>query len=158
MGVSERTVARLKPLGLPMPLPDEDLARWAERAKSWQLAARRRPGPRPAVGGDAKAQAELEYRRLRAQKLQLEVDVLRGELHSRKECEATAVQRLTELRATFTQLPDRLARRLYQAPSPDAIKLVVEEELRRCFDSIARGGPHDVDGVDAGDAERPPVA
>ena len=143
-----------------MPATGEDLAAWVVRAKAWRAANRMKPGPRPAAGTEAKMAAEVEYRKLRTQKLRLEVDVLKGALHSRAECEAQAVQRLSELRASFTQLPDRLARRLYQAPSPDAIKLIVEEELRRCFEVLVsgEGGANDVDSADAGDAKRAPVA
>ena len=63
---------------------------------------------------------------------------LQMELHSQSECEAQTVKRLQELRNAFARLPDVLARSLYQAKSPDAIKVRVEEELRRIFEVLSR--------------------
>jgi hypothetical protein len=138
--ITERHLKRLRKAGLPEPKRRESLAKWKSRADAWREANRKRPGPRAkrpaAAGGDVDG---LERGRLlRAELLELQVAERRGELHSTKDCEAAAVKRLAELRNAFVRLPDQLARALYQAASPDAIKRRVEEELRRIFEVLSR--------------------
>jgi hypothetical protein len=60
----------------------------------------------------------------------------RGAVHSIEECEALAAMREQDLRAAFTGLADRLARRLYQAQSVEVIRTTIEAELRRCFNLL----------------------
>lgn len=140
LGVNTRTLERYRKRGMPWPAAGQPLEEWAKIATAWRTANRRKPGPRArrpdadGLGGDALEQ----QRRLRNELLELQLKEKRGELHSTKECEALAVRRLQELRNAFAMLPDQLARALYQAPSPDAIKARVEEELRRIFEVLSR--------------------
>jgi hypothetical protein len=57
----------------------------------------------------------------------------RGAVHSVEECEALAAMREQDLRAAFAGMPDRLARRLYQARSTEVIRSSIEAELQRCL-------------------------
>lgn len=136
LGVAVRTLHLWRRQGLTTPGPEESLEAWVERARAWRASTRKRSAP---VAGekDSKTAADVRFRQLRAQKLEIEISVLKGRLHDRNECERSFVARCVELRAAFGQLPDRLARRLYQAPSPDSIKVQVEDELRRCFAVLA---------------------
>lgn len=122
-----------------MPADGEVLDAWVTRARQWIAANRKRTGPKTSGDADTEAKARIRWRLARAQLAELELQQRRGAVHSRSECERDFVARLQELRAAFAQLPDMLARRLYQAPSPEAIKVQVEEELRRCFEALARG-------------------
>lgn len=133
----------------------EPLEDWAKRAREWKTVHRRPPG-RPAESKAAptsESSADVRYRLAKAELIEIQLAKAKGELHSKVDCEAEAVRRLQEVRTAFAQLPDKLARRLYNAPSPDAIKLVVEEEIRRCFEALV----DDVD-ADAGHARGPSVA
>ena len=157
LGVNVRTIERDRLRGLPLPADGEDPAAWATRAKAWRKTTRLKPGPRSRLApGDAETSAMVRYREAKAQLAELDLAERRGALHSRLDCETLAVRRLQDLQAAFAMLPDRMARRLYQAPSPEFIKLQLAEALRHCFEVLASG---DVGGsMDAGDAERPAVA
>lgn len=143
LGLAVRTVQREKGRGLPLPAAGEHLASWAARARAWRAAHKQRTGPKvdPAAAGDQVGLAHwnLRYRQARALRETLALQRERGEVHSKADCEREQVQRLLELRAFFVQLPDRLARRLFQAPSPEAIKVEVEAELRHAFEALQRG-------------------
>jgi hypothetical protein len=138
---------------MPLPIEGETLEVWAVRAREWKRTNRQKPGRRGTPTGDPKAAADLRFRLAKAELAELDLAVRLGQLHSQQDCESLTVRRFQELRNVFAQLPDTLARKLYQAPSPDAIKVLVEAELRRCFGVLAG----DVD-ADTGDAERPSVA
>jgi len=142
MGVHVQSIYRWLRAGLPPAAAGQALEDWAKGAREWQIARRRRTGPTP-LGGTAKASADVDLTRLRAEKLRHELRVQRGLVHDRRACDRDFTRRCGELRAAFASLPDVLARRLYQAPSPDEIKLQVEEELRRCFEVLARDGGAD---------------
>ena len=49
------------------------------------------------------------------------------------------VGRLGELRAALSGLGNRLGRRLYQAPSPEAIQIQIDEEVREALERFCRG-------------------
>lgn len=157
LGINVRTIERDRKRGLPLPADGEDLSAWAVRAKAWRKSTRLKPGPRARLApGDAETAAMVRYREAKAELAELDLAQRRGELHSRHTCEALALRRLQDLQSAFAMLPDRMARRLYQAPSPDWIKEQLTEALRACFEVLANG---DVAGsVDAADAERPEVA
>lgn len=155
LGVNVRTLERDRKRGLPLPADGEDAAAWAVRAKAWRKATRLKPGPRARlVPGDAETSAMVRFREAKAQLAELDLAERRGALHSRHDCEQLAVRRLQDLQSAFAQLPDRMARRLYQAPSPEWIKQQLTDALRHAFEVLSSG---DV-GVDAADAERPAVA
>lgn len=155
LDVSTRTINRDLTRGLPRPMRTETLEDWAKRAREWKTQHRRPAGrPREKEKPATEAEADVRYRMAKAELMEIKLAEAKGELHSQRECEDVTIRRLQEVRTACAQLPDKLARRLYQAPSPDAIKLVVEEELRRCFEALA-DGRH---GADAGDAGGPAVA
>lgn len=150
LGVSTRTINRDLTRGLPRPMRTESMEDWAKRAREWKKTNRRPAGrpvekPKPAT----EAEADVRYRLAKAELMEIQLAKAKGELHSQIECEAVTARRMLEVRTACAQLPDKLARRLYQAPSPDAIKIVVEEELRRCFEALA-DGEHVADARDAG--------
>lgn len=157
LGLNVRTIERDRLRGLPLPADGEDLAAWATRTRAWRKATRKAPGPRPRVpSGAPEALAMTRFRTAKAELAELELAERRRQLHSQQQCEELHVRRLQDLMAAFQLLPDRMARRLYQAPSPDFIKLQLTQELRRCFEVLSNG---DVSrGLDAGDAECSPVA
>ena len=140
LGVAVRTFERYKKRGMPAPADGQAVDEWVAAAQQWRTANRQKPGPRAkrsaegVEGGDA-----LERQReLRNKLLELQLSEKRGELHSTKVCESLAVRRLQELRNALGMLPDQLARALYQAPTPDAIKVRVEESLRRVLEVLTR--------------------
>jgi phage terminase Nu1 subunit (DNA packaging protein) len=156
LDVSTRTINRDLTRGLPRPMRGENLEDWATRARQWKTTHRRKAGrpvekERPA----SEAEADARYRMAKAELIEIQLAKAKGELHSRVECEEQRTRLCAELSAAFQHVPDSLARRCYQAPSPDAIKLVVQEVIRRCFEVLS----HDVDvGADAGDAGGTSVA
>lgn len=148
LGVHERTVQRWRRAGLTPPAGDENLDAWAARARAWAATARRRSGPTVLPGiASAKVDADTALARLRAQKLQLELRLLRGDVHSRHHCDALFVRSCAELRAAFARLPGEFAQKLYQAPSPEAIQVIVEEEIRRCFEVLTAPDEGDADSA-----------
>lgn len=149
LGVHPRTLQRWRVQGLRDPAPGESIEAWKQRVAEWRRSRRRRPGPE-ANGGESQVAAETKLKQLRAEKLSIEIKAMRGELHSKAACEAAFVARCGELRAAFAQLPDKLARKLYSAPSPEAIKIQVEEELRRCFAVLAGDEVQEDEGTEAG--------
>lgn len=140
LGVALRTFERYRKRGMPQLADGQAVDEWVEVAQQWRDANRKKPGPRAVrVSSDAAGGDALERQReLRNKLLELQLAERKGELHSTKECEAMAVRRLGELRNAFAMLPDQLARALYQAPTPDAIKVRVEEHLRRIFEVLSR--------------------
>ena len=140
LGVALRTFERYRKRGMPQLADGQAVDEWVEVAQQWRDANRKKPGPRAVrVSSDAAGGDALERQReLRNKLLELQLAERKGELHSTKECEAMAVRRLGELRNAFAMLPDQLARALYQAPTPDAIKLRDEEHLRRIFEVLSR--------------------
>lgn len=145
--------------GLTVPADGESIEVWVVRARAWCAANRGKTGPKPGsvAGGDGGqlAHAELRLKRARAERAELELRQMRGEVHSRKECEAIAVRRYQEMSNAFGGLGDALARRLYQQ-TPDAIKVIVDDEVRRRLAIVAAGGAEKP--LDAGAAGGDPAA
>ncbi|MFO1078860.1 MAG: hypothetical protein U1E73_14150 [Planctomycetota bacterium] len=130
LGVNVRSLVRWRAIGLRLPRQGESFTAWSRYVDAWRLKRRRRPGPARRSGtGDA----DMMLLRLRAEKLTIAIGQLRGELHTRDECDALRDARTAEIVAAFDGLPDRLARRLFGAPSPERIAIDVESELRLCF-------------------------
>ena len=140
LGVALRTFERYRKRGMPQLADGQAVDEWVEVAQQWRDANRKKPGPRAVrVSSDAAGGDALERQReLRNKLLELQLADRKGELHSTKECVAMAVRRLGELRNAFAMLPDQLARAHYQAPTPDGIKVRVEEHLRRIFEVLSR--------------------
>lgn len=138
LGVATRTLQRYLVRGLTVPQPGETSEQWVARAKAWRAANRGRPGP-PASGGETKAEWDVRWRRARALTVELELQLRRGEVHGQAECEREQVARCQEIAAAFGNLGDVCARRLYQA-SPETIKLVIDEEVRRRLEILSGGG------------------
>lgn len=142
LGVSVTTIERYRARGIPLPAEGEKLASWAKRAQEWRRAQRRLPGPRATKPGDPAKQEKLtglaRVRELTARKLEIEIAEREGKLHSTEQCHNEFIARLQELRNGFAQLPDQLARALYQAPTPDAIKERVEAAVARIFEVLSR--------------------
>ncbi len=151
LGVNPRTLTRHFEAGLPRLAEGQSEQDWLTAARQWIAERRGKPGPRATAPSPAVQDALDRWRQARAELAELQLQEARGEVHTRSECEAAQVRRLQELRAAFTRLPDLLARRLYQAPSPEAIKVVVEEELRSAFDSLARGDAEPAEEAAAGE-------
>lgn len=142
LGVNVRTLLRYCARGLTTPVGDESVEAWVARANEWRRSNRGRAGRKAEPRSDGEQSANLRYREAKAELAELDLAERRGELHSRVECERTFVSRCAELRAAFSLLPQALARKLYQAPSPDAIALVVEQELRRIFEVLSGEHAH----------------
>lgn len=145
LGLSYTSAARLKRRGMPMPAVGEKLADWAARVRPWCEAMKRKPGRRPAGGAagpdgdpDSLAAYVLRWRKARALREELELQRATRLVHSREDCERDAVRRLRDLLAAFSGLPDRCARLLFNAPSPEWIKEQLVRELRSCFADLQR--------------------
>ncbi|MCA8950315.1 MAG: hypothetical protein KDE27_12490 [Planctomycetes bacterium] len=139
LGVHPRTIARLLGQGMPAPRKREGAAAWAKRAAAWRSDQKRKPGPVPEPKPEAKENAEARFRTAKAELAELDLARRRGEVHDRAECERAFVARCVEIRGLLANLPNRLASRLYQAPSPEAIYEAIEEELRRCLAPLQDG-------------------
>ncbi|MBL9076997.1 MAG: hypothetical protein JNL08_05815 [Planctomycetes bacterium] len=133
LGVNVRTVQRDRKAGMPRQRRGETIPAWAARVRAWREASRQRPGPKTRTPSDAEAAAMVRYRLAKAELAEIELARVRGDLHSRQQCDDARVRQCAEISGALRMLPDTLARKLYQAPSPDAIKLVVQEELRRAL-------------------------
>lgn len=157
LGLNVRTIERDRLRGLPLPADGEDLAAWATRAKAWRKSTRKRPGPRPtATAGDSDIIAMTRYRVAKAELAELQLAERRAQLHSKEECESVQVRRYQEMCNAFASIGDALARRLYQQ-SPDAIKVIVEEEVWRRLEIVAAGKVASDGPVDASAAPGHPA-
>lgn len=160
LGTNVRTIERYRLRGLTPKAPGETAEAWIERAKAWRRANRKKPGPQGAKTGDQK-DADLRYRLAKAEIAELDLAERRGDLHSKKECEGQSVRRFADLRAAFSLLPQRLARRAYQAPSPETIQEIAEAEVRRCLELLANGEEVEAQeggSLDGGDEGCAPMA
>ena len=138
LGVHVRTLLRWLKLGAPEPAEGEELQAWASRARAWQQA-QRKPRGRPAERSEVAQDAEERFRLARAIKIELEVQKLKEELHSRAACEAEQARRCHEIAISFLGLGQAVARRCYQR-TPDVIHQIIEEEVRRRLLILANGG------------------
>lgn len=145
LGVSERTIPRLRKKGLPIPMEGEDPKAWALRAEHWRKQNRRPPGrPRDKEQTPDQADAEARFRLARAIKVELEVAVIKGELHSRKQCEAEHTRRVGEMTIAMLGIGQSVARRCYNR-TPDVIQQLIDEEVRRRLLVLSDGGMPDDD-------------
>ena len=164
LGINVRSLQRYRSRGLELPAEGEAIEAWAPRAKEWIGRARQKTGPKIESGTDAEKLRHWDwrYRRARAEREELNLRIARGEVHSKAECEREQTLRFQDLNAAFAMVPDKLARRLYQAPSPEAIKIVVKNEIRLAFDNLVRGTaaaePEEQVAVDGVDAQCAPAA
>ncbi len=138
LGVSVRTIPRMRKRGLPAPTEGEDLQEWAKRAEAWRKESRKPPG-RPVDKSVEEQDAETRFRLARAIKIELEVEQIRGNLHSKSECEAAHAARCHELTISLLGLGQAVARRCYQR-TPDVIQEIIDDEVRRRLQVIAEGG------------------
>ena len=135
LGLEIRTLQRNRKKGLPLPAEGEATAAWAPRAMAWLAEQRARKKP-PRKRPDPAERALTRIRNANAKLAELRLKKAQGELHSLKACDEQFERRLGRLTNVFFQLPDKFARKLFQAPSPDHIKLVVEQELRAAFELL----------------------
>lgn len=147
LGVSVRTIPRMRKRGLPAPAEGEDLQEWAKRAATWRRENRKPPG-RPADKSIEEQDADARFRLARAIKIELEVEEKKGNLHSKRECEAAHARRCHELTISFLGLGQAVARRCYQR-TPDVIEQIIDDEVRRRLQVLADGGIADDSGHQA---------
>lgn len=138
LGVSSRTIPRLRKRGMPLPAEGEDLQEWAKRAETWRRENRKPPG-RPVDKSVEEQDADTRFRLARAIKIELEVEEKKGNLHSKKECEAAHTRRCHEVTISMLGLGQAVARRCYQR-TPDVIQEIIDEEVRRRLQVLAEGG------------------
>jgi hypothetical protein len=135
-----------QPTPLAPPADGEELPAWAARAQRWRRDNLKRPGPKPrAARGSELDRAELRKKKAEAALKELELASRRGELVPRKEYEAAEVLRYQAMTNAFAGMGDALARRVHLQP-PDAIKVIVDDEVRRRLEIAA---PPEGRGVDA---------
>ena len=103
LGVSVRTIPRMRKRGLPAPTDGEDLQEWAKRAEAWRRESRKPPG-RPVDKSIEEQDADARWRLARAIKIELEVEEKKGNLHSKAQCEAAHARRCHELTISFLGL------------------------------------------------------
>lgn len=145
-GLTERTLQRYVQAG------------WDGRASSldgWRTSSRKRSGPaplRPRVDrpdpergtGNGQDLDEkhwtLTYRRAKALREMLELQLRRGELVPKDQVETLFVARVAEARAAFVGLPRQVARRLSNQGS-DVIETELAAEIRAILERLARGDP-----------------
>ena len=148
LGVSERTIPRMRKRGLPIPMEGEDLKAWAIRAEHWRKTNRRPPGrPRDKEPTPDEAESDARWRLARAVKLELEVAEKKRELHSKKQCEAEHTRRVQEMTIGMMGVGQAVARRVYNR-TPDIVQAIIDEEVRRRLQVLSDGGMPD-DGGDA---------
>lgn len=146
LGVNVRTIQRDRAQGLPMPAAGESVASWSRRARKWKRSARKTPGPRPVrpPGRTESEAAVLRWQEARAERAAMELAKFRAGLHSRCDCEAGIARRVADVQLAFKNLGSTLARLAFQAPSPDAIQAIVNEEVSRLTAALRAGPPqHD---------------
>ena len=142
LGVNVRSLNLYRSRGLDLPAAGESIEAWAKRAKNWIRSSRKKTGPKAAAdvpGSDASKWKYWDWRfkRSRALRQELELKKARGKLHSKEECEAEQAERHQAVVMALRMLPDKGARRLYQL-SPEAIKIVLQQELRTACDHLKR--------------------
>jgi phage terminase Nu1 subunit (DNA packaging protein) len=138
LGVSARTIPRMRKRGMPAPADGEDLQEWAKRASVWRTENRKPPG-RPVDKTPEEQDAETRFRLARAIKIELEVEQIKGRLHSKDECEAAHARRCHEVTISLLGLGQAVARRCYQR-TPDVIQEIIDEEVRRRLLVLSEGG------------------
>lgn len=138
LGVSARTIPRMRKRGMPAPAEGEDLQEWAKRASVWRTENRKPPG-RPVDKSIEEQDADARWRLARAIKIELEVEEKKGNLHSKAQCEAAHARRCHELTISFLGLGQAVARRCYQR-TPDVIQQIIDDEVRHRLQVLADGG------------------
>lgn len=138
LGVSARTIPRMRKRGMPAPTDGEDLQVWARRASVWRTENRKPPG-RPVDKSPEEQDADARWRLARAIKIELEVEEKKGTLHSKEQCEAAHARRCHEVNISLLGLGQAVARRCYQR-TPDVIQQIIDDEVRRRLLVLAEGG------------------
>lgn len=151
-----RTLHRLLGRGLPLPADGESLPQWVVRATAWRAENKKPPGPKPGPAREERDRLELAILGEKLAKLQHENKVERGDTHSRKQCEAEQDRKLQIVAAAFLSLGARVARKCYQAASPDVIQGIIHDEARRLLEILSGSGADssvipDLAGGDGGD-------
>lgn len=138
-----RTLHRYLGRGMPAPADGESLAEWVARASKWKAENKKQPGPRKSPESEKRERIELEILEEKLSKLRLENETLRGDLHSKKQCEAEEERNYQQVAQALISVGAKVARKCYQAASPDVVQVIVDDEIRRCLAvlSAAKGSP-----------------
>ena len=140
---------------MPEPAEGETLNSWSARATQWRSDARKTPGPKKSPERQRREDLETAILEEKLAKIRRENKVEAGELHSRKDCESEQGRNCHVIATAFLSLGARVARKCYQASSPDAIQGLICEEARRILEILSGSGANqtDVSGLadDGGD-------
>ena len=128
-----RTLQRYLGRGMPAPAEGESLPEWVERASKWKAENKKAPGPKKSPASEKREQLELEILEEKLSKLRLENETQRGDLHSKKQCEAEEERNYLQVAQALISVGAKVARKCYQAASPDVVQVIVDDEIRRCL-------------------------
>ena len=134
-----RTLQRYLGRGMPAPKDGESLQDWVTRASTWRAENKKAPGPKKSTQSEKRELLELEILEVKLARLRLEYDLQRGDVHPKKQCALQQEQDYQLVAAALLPLGGRLARKCYQAASPDVIQGIIDEEVRRCLAIISAG-------------------
>ena len=136
LGIGARYVQKLRERGLPEPRVRESQAKWLARAKEW-MAQNTAPKSRDGDPDDPTSRAHYEQRALvaAANLKELQLQKLRGEVHSKEQCYAETSQRAAALGAALKRLPVEFSRTL-EMKTAEFIYEETERIIRAAMDAF----------------------
>ena len=139
-GVSVNTWRSHKSLGCPVPRRKADLDAWLRQYQAWRVANGKVPSTERKLSTDPEA---LKWQRERMKWLAVEkkwsVALMAKKLVQREEVERRTVQQVLAVRQALNDMVRKLASRLYNAASPEAIELELQAEVDHILASFAQG-------------------
>lgn len=138
LGVGARYVQQLRERGLPKPGAREPKAKWLVRAKAWIAENTAPKSGKSGDPNDPTSQAHYERRAIvaRAHLQELQLQKLRGEVHSKAECYAETVQRLAALQPSFARLCIEWSRTLAHKDAAFILEHT-QRGVREAFEGLA---------------------
>lgn len=84
-----------------------------------------------------KLQAEVDFKKARAKRANLEVDELEGRMHSADDVEFLVTDIIVNIRSALLALPGQLAVAVVNAESAAEVSVIINSEVRRLLESMS---------------------
>jgi hypothetical protein len=140
LGVAESTLKLCIARGCPMPTTRRELDGWPARWHVWRASTRRRPGPAPASLLDQEEHKLIvATRRARFLSATIDLRVKQGRYVERKLVEEQSVRQIVAVRQALHSIARAMGRRLFGAPTEQAIEEALLAEFRLVCDAFASG-------------------
>jgi hypothetical protein len=139
LGVAESTLKTCIDQGCPMPASRRELDAWPARWHAWHKSMRGRPGPAPDALGDEERKLIIATRRARFLSATIDLRVKQGRYVERKLVDEQRSRQVAAARQALSSIARAMGRRLFGAPTEQAIEDHLLEEFRRLCDAFAAG-------------------